>query len=165
MLDMVRCSGGGTTFHEIAEDGTLVCGRTAPKDRMIGFNEMTREDAEARGRTLCIRCANAAPNKWIDYVPPRHFKGIYRRECGAKKRCRTGWFVKIIWKGERRSHMFHDDTSGHPEKALEVAITWRNKMEAEMGKPRTEAHIRSSGASSHGQWIRKDGLNVEEGRS
>lgn len=52
-----------------------------------------------------------------------------------------GYFVRVAWKGERRSKFFSDKSYGDRLAALDAAIHWRNQVEREMGKPRTEHQV------------------------
>lgn len=52
-----------------------------------------------------------------------------------------GYFVRIQWKGERRSKFFSDSVYGDRLAALFAAIEWRNAVEKELGKPRTERQV------------------------
>lgn len=62
-----------------------------------------------------------------------------------------GWRVRVQWRGKFRSRRFADLAHGSAEKSLDAAVLWRDKIEDEMGKPRTERHIRSSGVHRGGK--------------
>ena len=52
-----------------------------------------------------------------------------------------GYFVRIMWKGERRSKFFSDSVYGDRLAALFAALEWRDATEKELGKPRTERQV------------------------
>jgi len=52
-----------------------------------------------------------------------------------------GYFVRIQWKGERRSKFFSDQVYGDRLAALGAALDWRNATERDIGKPRTERQV------------------------
>jgi hypothetical protein len=66
-------------------------------------------------------------------------KNITRIDHPAKRT--FGYFVRICWKGERRSKFFSDKRHGDRLGALDAALQWRNQVEKEMGKPRTEHQV------------------------
>jgi hypothetical protein len=61
-----------------------------------------------------------------------------------------GYFVRIQWKGERRAKFFSDGVHGDRLAALDAALEWRNKTEAELGKPRTERQVVGKTRSTSG---------------
>lgn len=50
----------------------------------------------------------------------------------------VGWYVRVTFNNQQRSKFFSDHVHGGKEKALEAAIAYRNEVEGELGKPRTE---------------------------
>lgn len=52
-----------------------------------------------------------------------------------------GYFVRIMWKGERFSKFFSDSVHGDRLGALFAALEWRNETEKAIGKPRTERQV------------------------
>lgn len=52
-----------------------------------------------------------------------------------------GWLVRVQFNKQRRAKLFSDSRYGGREEALEEAIQWRNQVEREMGKPRTERFV------------------------
>jgi hypothetical protein len=60
-----------------------------------------------------------------------------------------GYLVRVQWKGKRRQAWIPDNRYQDP---LNQAIRWRNRFEKELGKPRTEKQIRSSGRLP---WLKK----------
>lgn len=60
-----------------------------------------------------------------------------------------GYLVRVQWKGKRRQIWIPDNRYQDP---LNQAIRWRNRFEKELGKPRTEKQIRSSGRLP---WLKK----------
>lgn len=86
-------------------------------------------------------------------------KGISRYD--SEKKRMHGWQARVQWDGESAYKRFADGTYGGPEEALEAAIEWRNEMEKEFGKPRTERWIRASGVSNGVEWHDPD-REIEE---
>lgn len=68
-----------------------------------------------------------------------HYKGISRIEQTAKNT--FGWYVRVFFNGEMKSKFFSDDKYGGQEKALNRALTCRNRFEKELGKPRTDRRV------------------------
>jgi hypothetical protein len=66
-------------------------------------------------------------------------KNITRIDHPAKRT--FGYFVRVCWKGERRSKFFSDKRCGDRLGALDAALQWRNQVEREMGKPRSEHQV------------------------
>lgn len=50
----------------------------------------------------------------------------------------VGWYVRVTFNNQQRSKFFSDHVHGGTEKALEAAIAYRNEVEEQLGKPRTE---------------------------
>jgi hypothetical protein len=61
----------------------------------------------------------------------------------------VGYLVRVQWKGKRRQCWIPDNRYQDP---LNQAIGARNRLEKELGKPRTEKQIRSSGRLP---WLKK----------
>lgn len=66
-------------------------------------------------------------------------KGISRIDQPAKRT--FGWYVRVSYKGRRCAKFFNDEKYGGYERALEKALEFRNKAEADFGKPRTERAV------------------------
>jgi hypothetical protein len=49
-----------------------------------------------------------------------------------------GYSVRVMWKGERRAKFFSDGVYGDRLGAFFAAKEWRDRVEQELGKPRTE---------------------------
>lgn len=49
-----------------------------------------------------------------------------------------GWYVRVRFGGQTRSKFFSDEASGGRDEALGRAVEYRNRTEAELGKPRTD---------------------------
>lgn len=60
------------------------------------------------------------------------------RKDGTRRGASHGYFVRVTWKGETRRKFFSDGVYGDRLGALAAAIEWRDAVEAELGKPRTE---------------------------
>lgn len=86
-------------------------------------------------------------------------KGISRYDSEEKRM--HGWQARVQWDGDAAYKRFADGQYGGPDEALEAAIEWRNEVEEEMGKPRTELWIRASGVSNGVPWHDPD-REVEE---
>lgn len=81
-------------------------------------------------------------------------KGVSRYDSDKKRM--HGWQVRVQWAGEHSYKRFSDEEYGGPDAALEAAIEWRNEIEEQFGKPRTEKWIRASGVSYGKEWRRGD---------
>lgn len=57
-----------------------------------------------------------------------------------KKRV-DGYYVRIGWKGKNYSKLFPIKRWGSEEIALHHAVEWRDRKEAEIGKPRTDRFV------------------------
>lgn len=66
-------------------------------------------------------------------------KGISRVD--APKRHQYGWLVRVAWCGEMFSKMFSDSANGGKDAALRRALVHRNRLEKELGKPRTDRTV------------------------
>jgi hypothetical protein len=64
------------------------------------------------------------------------YKGISRID--QEKRKTHGWYVRVRFNGTQRSKFFSDETHGGREPALEKAVLYRNQLEKELDKPRTD---------------------------
>ena len=67
------------------------------------------------------------------------YKGINRIDQPSKHT--HGWYVRVSFDGKRRAKFFPDRAPGGRANALEDAIAYRNKAEAELGKPRTDRTV------------------------
>lgn len=63
-------------------------------------------------------------------------KGISRVD--YLKRNSHGWYVRVPWKGEVHARFFSDSVHGGRDSALAKAIRYRNRIEKEIGKPRSD---------------------------
>lgn len=68
-----------------------------------------------------------------------------------------GWFVRVVFLGQRHAKFFSDGKYGGRDAALSVAVRWRNRTERSIGKPRTERTIGTKGAG-----VRR---TIKEGRT
>ncbi len=86
------------------------------------------------------------------------YKGISRYAVAEPPRhMKFGFAAYVGWQGKERRKFFSDKDYGGPHFALLEAIQWRNAMEDELGKPRTEKHLRASGVGFGGSpWKRKN---------
>lgn len=66
-------------------------------------------------------------------------KGVSRIDHPAKQM--HGWYVRVPFRGQIHSKFFSDSKHGGKEKALKKAVQWRNKIEREIGKPRTDRPV------------------------
>lgn len=76
------------------------------------------------------------------------FKGLTR--CDYPERSMVGYMVRVNWNGQRRQAFFSDKKYGDRLAALDAALQWRNKTEAELGKPRTEQQVIGKTTSNTG---------------
>lgn len=76
-------------------------------------------------------------------------KCIHREEIDGRNAF-VGYRVKVQWRGRVLRRRFSDRGNGGKRHTLKVALEWRDRSEAELRKPRTEAWIRSSGAWGRG---------------
>ena len=54
----------------------------------------------------------------------------------------SAWYVRIFYQGAYVRKTFSDTIYGGKENALVEAVAWRDEMEKQMGKPRTERSVR-----------------------
>lgn len=63
-------------------------------------------------------------------------KGISRVESTKKKM--YGWYIRVRFANRTRAKFLCDSAHGGREAALKKAVEWRNRLEQELGKPRTD---------------------------
>ena len=63
-------------------------------------------------------------------------KGISRIDCPEKKT--VGWYVRVRLNKVTKSKFISDNAHGGKDAALEKAVECRNRLEEELGKPRTD---------------------------
>ena len=66
-------------------------------------------------------------------------KGISRID--SFKNNTHGWYVRVQYRGETHSRFFSDSAHGGEQKGLIKAIRERNRLERELGKPRTDRTV------------------------
>jgi AP2 domain len=66
-------------------------------------------------------------------------KGISRIDHEAKHT--HGWYVRVCFDRQMHSKFFSDASNGGKEKALKKAVKYRNELEKQLGKPRTDRII------------------------
>ncbi|MBC7796747.1 MAG: hypothetical protein H7Z37_07740 [Pyrinomonadaceae bacterium] len=64
------------------------------------------------------------------------YKSVSRVDHEKKKQ--YGWFVRVLFRGVKRSKFFSDKNYESRETSLQAAVEWRNATERELGKPRTD---------------------------
>lgn len=64
------------------------------------------------------------------------FKGISRIDCPQNKT--VGWYVRVRLGNVTKSKFVSDHKNGGKEEALKLAVEFRNQLEQELGKPRTD---------------------------
>ena len=64
------------------------------------------------------------------------YKGVSRIDSPAKKM--HGWYVRVRFNKQAKAKFIPDKQYGGKESALEEAVRWRDRMEKELGKPRTD---------------------------
>ncbi|MEW6736694.1 MAG: AP2 domain-containing protein [Acidobacteriota bacterium] len=68
--------------------------------------------------------------------PISRYKGISRIDQIDKRT--HGWYVRVGFKGNWTAKFFPDERLGGREEALAAAIQFRDEIEKELGKPRTD---------------------------
>jgi hypothetical protein len=66
-------------------------------------------------------------------------KGISRVD--HLKRNTHGWLVRVAWRGEMHVKFYSDGAHGGKDTALTKAILYRNRLEKQLGKPRTDRTV------------------------
>lgn len=69
-------------------------------------------------------------------MPKSGHKGISRIDSDQKKM--HGWYVRVRLSNQTKSKFISDKLYGGREAALETAVACRNRLEQELGKPRTD---------------------------
>ncbi len=64
------------------------------------------------------------------------YKGISRIDHEEKHT--HGWYVRVCYDRKMHSKFFSDASNGGKEKALKKAVKYRNDLEKQLGKPRTD---------------------------
>ena len=85
------------------------------------------------------------------------YKGISRID--QPSRNTFGWYVRVMFNGTTRCKFFSDKASGSQRKALEAAIRYRDKVEIELGRPRTDRLV-SSGSGKNETGV--TGVNISK---
>lgn len=67
------------------------------------------------------------------------FKSISRID--QKHKNHHGWYVRVTWNKETDSKFFSDKQYDGKAKALKAAVKYRNEVEAQLGKPRSEGLV------------------------
>jgi hypothetical protein len=70
------------------------------------------------------------------------YKNVSRID--SEKKNMHGWYVRIFHNGKSHAKFFNDNKSGGTEEALVDAVEYRNQLEIELGKPRTERYFVNS---------------------
>ena len=69
-------------------------------------------------------------------MPKSGYKGISRIDSPAKKM--HGWYVRVRYNNETRAKFVSDKLHGGRETALMKSVEFRDELEKELGKPRTD---------------------------
>ena len=69
-------------------------------------------------------------------MPNSGHKGISRIDCPERKT--VGWYVRVRLKNVTKSKFISDSKYGGKEEGLKSALECRDKLEKELGKPRTD---------------------------
>jgi hypothetical protein len=85
------------------------------------------------------------------------YKGISRID--QPSRNTFGWYVRVMFNGATRCKFFSDKANGSKHKALEAAIHYRDKVEKELGRPRTDRLV-SSGSGKNETGV--TGVNLKK---
>jgi hypothetical protein len=75
------------------------------------------------------------------------YKGISRIDQQSRKT--HGWFVRVTFGGATHSKLFSDALHGGTQRALKRAIRYRNQLEKELGRPRTDRVMTTKSARSN----------------
>ena len=67
------------------------------------------------------------------------YKSISRVD--HKKKRAYGWLVRVAFQGKMHQKFFSDAAQKGRRAALKATISWRNKTERKLGKPRTERKV------------------------
>lgn len=67
------------------------------------------------------------------------YKSISRIDLPKKKT--HGWQVRVWYKGKRHTKFFNDKWYGSRQKSLQAAVTYRDQLEKELGKPRCDGVV------------------------
>lgn len=70
-----------------------------------------------------------------------------------------GWYVRVTFDGTTHCKFFSDKASGGKPEALEAAVLYRNQLEQELGRPRTDRQV-SSGSGRNKSGV--TGVNIKE---
>ncbi len=103
-------------------------------------SEMSHDNADSDATEA------APPKKRVRrYVPPRlqprstKYKNLTRIEMGPKHR--PGYLVRISWAKKTYAKYFADAAYGDRLGSLTAAVEWRDQIEREVGKPRTNRPV------------------------
>jgi hypothetical protein len=66
------------------------------------------------------------------------YKDVARIDQESKKT--HGWYVRVRFLGKNHCKFFSDKKCGGKDLSLLAAVAWRNDIEKEIGKPRTDRH-------------------------
>ncbi len=64
------------------------------------------------------------------------YKSVSRIDIPKKKT--HGWYVRVWFKGKMHSKFFSDKVYDSSEEALQAAVEYRDELEQQVGKPRTD---------------------------
>lgn len=67
------------------------------------------------------------------------YKSISRTHNPGKKM--FGWQVRVAFKGQLYTKFFNENFYGGPEQALKEALKYRDELEKQLGKPRSEDFV------------------------
>lgn len=68
--------------------------------------------------------------------PASGYKGISRIDSDEKNT--HGWYVRVCFDRKMHTKFINDATNGGKDKALRKAVKFRNELEKQLGKPRTD---------------------------
>lgn len=125
-----------------------------PESAPERLNEQAAQQEVAQGPT-----AEDSTTKRARGPKTTRYKNITRIDHPPKRT--YGYFVRVRWKGTTRSRFFSDKKYGDRLAALAMAVEWRDQVEQELGKPRTERLVigqtRASNTGVVGVRRRKEG--------
>lgn len=76
------------------------------------------------------------------------YKGISRIDQESRKT--HGWYVRVTFGGATHSKLFSDALHGGTKRALKRAVRYRNQLEKELGRPRTDRTVVGKARSNTG---------------
>ena len=86
---------------------------------------------------------------------PKWITRMDHPECGT-----VGWWVRIVWHGDRQSRFFADKKNGGTRKALRRAVQWRDFWITASGRPAKRRRLVAPQHAWSGTSVKADGQVV-----